>query len=414
MAITERFKSAWNSFMGRDPTVQYINKGYSYSINPTRPRLSRTNNKSIVTSVYNQIAVDCSGIDVNHVKLDDDDKFKEIIHDELNDVLNKDANIDQTGRQLMRDTVLSMLDEGCIAIVPYETIGEDPRTSDAFTVTKARVGRIIQWYPQSVRVECYNDLTGRKEELDIDKRICAIIENPFYSIMNEPNSLAQRLMRVLAQLDRTNEDNSAGKMDLIVQLPYTLKGDLRKQQAENRRKDIEAQLTGSQYGIAYVDGTEKVIQLNRSVENNLWEQAKDLQAQLFNQLGFSETIFNGTADEQTMLNYNNRTLEPILLAITEELERKWLSRTARSQKQAIRFFKDPFKLVPVSQIAEIADKFTRNEIMSSNEMRSVIGMKPSDDPKADQLINANLNQSKEVDEKIDVDDEEKNSSPFSK
>jgi hypothetical protein len=413
MAITERFKSAWNAFMGRDPTIQYVNAGYSYSINPNRPRLSRTNNKSIVSSVYNQIAVDCSSIDVNHVKLGDDGKFKEIIYDQLNDVLNKDANIDQTGRQLIRDVVLSMLDEGCVAVIPYETIGEDPTISDAYTVCKARTAKILEWYPERIRVEAYNDLTGRKEELILDKRICAIIENPFYAIMNEPNSLAQRLTRILGQLDRTNEDNSAGKMDLIVQLPYSLKSGLRKQQAEERRKDIEAQLTGSQYGIAYVDGTEKVIQLNRSVDNNLWEQAKDLQADLFNQLGFSEAIFNGTADEQTMLNYNNRTIEPILVAITEEMERKWISRTARSQKQAIRFFKDPFKLVPVSQIAEIADKFTRNEIMSSNEMRSVIGMKPSDDPKADQLINANLNQSKEVEEKIDVD-EEKNSSSFSK
>jgi hypothetical protein len=360
--------------------------------------------RSIVSSVYNQIAVDCAAININHVKLDDNDKFKEIINDELNTVLNKDANVDQTGRKLVQDMVMSMLDEGCIAVIPFVTQG-DPNVTDGFKVCEARTAKILEWYPKHIRVEAYNEDTGRKEELILEKRICAIIENPFYEIMNEPNSIAQRLTRVLAQLDRTNEENSAGKMDLIVQLPYALKGDLKKQQAEDRRHAIEAQLTGSQYGIAYIDGTEKVIQLNRSVENNLWEQAKDLQAQLFNQLGFSESIFNGTADEQTMLNYNNRTIEPILTTIVEEIERKWLSRTAIAQHQAIRFFRDPFKLVPISQIAEIADKFTRNEIMSSNEIRGIVGMKPSDDPKADELINANLNQAKEVDEKIDVEED---------
>jgi hypothetical protein len=331
--------------------------------------------------------------------VDENGRYVETIKDNLNRVLTLDANRDQTGRDLIRDIVLSMLDEGCVAIIPFETT-KDPRLTDSYEVLKARTARIIEWKPYTIIVEIYNEDTGRKVQLEVEKRIAAIIENPFYTIMNAPNSTAQRLIRILNQLDRTNEQNSAGKMDLIIQLPYTIRSEARRVQAEDRRKAIEAQLTGSQYGIAYTDGTEKIIQLNRSVENNLWEQAKELTADLYNQLGFSEAIFNGTADEQTMLNYNNRTIEPIMTAIVEGMERKWISQTAQAQNQGIRFFKDPFRLVPVSQIAEIADKFTRNEIMTSNEMRSVIGMKPSNDPKADQLINSNLNQSKESEEAV--------------
>lgn len=385
-----RLKNAWNAFMGRDPTSLYQYRGYASSINPSRPRLNSGNAKSIMSSIFNQIAVDCSMINIQHVRLDEDKKFKEVIDDSLNRVLTKDANVDQTGRSLIRDCVISMLDEGVVAIVPFE-MDVDPKNTDSYQVLAARTAKILQWYPKHIQVEIYNEDTGRKEQLVLEKRICAIIENPFFAIMNEPNSTAQRLIRVLNQLDRTNEQNSAGKLDLIVQLPYVIKGSARKVQAETRRKDIEAQLTGSQYGIAYVDGTEKIIQLNRSVENNLWEQAKDLMQQLFNQLGFSESIFNGTADEKTILNYNNRTIEPILSAITEEMDRKWLSKTAQSQGQSIRFYKDPFKLIPVAQLAEIADKFTRNEIASSNEFRAIIGMKPSSDPKADELRNSNLN-----------------------
>lgn len=388
--IGNRLKNAWNAFMGRDPTYPYFNYGQGSGMNMSRPRLIRADLKKIVASVINQIAVDCSSINVNHVRLDENGKYLETIDDDLNRVLTREANIDQTGRVLIRDIVISMLGEGVVAIVPYE-MNIDPMNTEAFTVLKARTGRILQWYPAHIRVEVYNDITGRKEELMVEKRICPIVENPFFEIMNEPNSTAQKLMRVLSQLDRTNEQNSSGKLDLIVQLPYPIKSEARRIQANRRRKDIDDQLTGSQHGIAYMDATEKIVQLNRSLENNLWEQAKDLTAQLFNELGFSESIFNGTSDEATMLNYNNRTIEPIMTAIVEEMDRKWLSRTAQTQRQAIRFFKDPFKLVPVAQLAEIADKFTRNEIMTSNEIRSVIGMKPSSDPKADELRNSNLN-----------------------
>lgn len=388
--IGDRLKNAWNAFMGRDPTRSYFGYGQGSGMNPYRPRLIRGNLKKVVSSVINQISVDCSSININHVRLNDDGNYLETIDDSLNRVLTREANIDQTGRAFIRDAVVSMLDEGVVALIPFE-LDIDPYDTDSYKVLKARTGRIIQWYPEHVLVEAYNELTGRKEELMVEKRITPIIENPFFEVMNEPNSTAQQLMRVLTQLDRTNEQNSSGKLDLIVQLPYPIKSDAKKIQAEQRRKMIDEQLIGAQHGIAYIDGTEKVIQLNRSLENNLWEQAKELTIQLFNELGFSESIFNGTADEATMLNYNNRTIEPIMTAIVEEMDRKWLSRTAQTQKQAIRFFKDPFKLVPVAQLAEISDKFTRNEIMSSNEIRSVIGMKPSDDPKADELRNSNLN-----------------------
>lgn len=397
-SLGERLKNSWNAFLGRDPTKE-INKYYETayggsSYRPDRIRLSRGNERSIVTSIYNQIAVDVSQVNIRHVRVNQNNQFIEIIKSDLNRALTISANIDQTGRALLKDLVLSMFDEGVVAVVPVVT-NVDP-LSGSYKIYELRVGKIIEWFPRKVRVELYNDITGKKQQFLVEKEWVAIIENPFYSIMNEPNSTLQRLIRVLNQIDRLNEKNSAGKLDLIVQVPYPIKLQARKEQAEMRRKEIEEQLTGSQYGIAYTDVTEKIVQLNRPLENNLWEQAKDLIEQLYNQLGFSPTIFDGTADEKTILNYNNRTITPIVSAITEEYERKWLSPTAITQGQAIRFFTDPFKLVPVADLAEIADKFTRNEIMSSNEIRAVIGMQPSDDPKADMLINSNLNQSNEA------------------
>lgn len=399
-SLGERLKNSWNAFLGRDPTKE-INKNKYYetayggsSYRPDRIRLSRGNERSIVTSIYNQIAVDVSQVNIRHVRVNQNNQFIEIIKSDLNHALTISANIDQTGRALLKDLVLSMFDEGVVAVVPVVT-SVDP-LSGSYKIYELRVGKVVEWFPRKVRVELYNDITGKKQQFLVEKEWVAIIENPFYSIMNEPNSTLQRLIRVLNQIDRLNEKNSAGKLDLIVQVPYPIKLQARKEQAEMRRKEIEEQLTGSQYGIAYTDVTEKIVQLNRPLENNLWEQAKDLIEQLYNQLGFSPTIFDGTADEKTVLNYNNRTITPIVSAITEEYERKWLSPTAITQGQAIRFFTDPFKLVPVADLAEIADKFTRNEIMSSNEIRAVIGMQPSDDPKADMLINSNLNQSNEA------------------
>lgn len=388
--IGERIKNAWNAFMNRDPTYRMVDYGYASSYRPDLPRLTRTSIKSMLASVYGQIAVDCSLIDIRHVRLNDEGNYKETIDSSLNYALTKSANIDQSGRELIRDAVISMLDEGCVAIVPTVT-DVDPMKTESYKIEELRVGRVVEWFPSMVEIELYNDLKGQKERITLDKRIVAIIENPFYVIMNEPNSTAKRLSRLLSQLERSNDEVSSGKLDLIIQYPFALKSDARRAQAEQRRKTIEAQLVDNKLGIAYTDATEKVIQLNRSLENNLWTQAKELQTQLFNELGLTQTIFDGTADEQTLLNYNNRTIEPILSAITEGMERKWISKTAQTQGQAIRFYKSPFKLVPVAQLAEIADKFTRNEIMSSNEFRSVIGLKPSDDPKADQLRNANLN-----------------------
>lgn len=396
----DRFKSAWNAFMGRDPTVTKYLYGGS-GIRPDRTRHRIQNERSIINSIYNRIAVDASSIDIKHVRLNNDGNYDETIKSHLNDVLTKEANIDQTGRSMIRDAVYSMIDEGCVALVPTD-LTADPNTTESYEVLEVRIGKVVEWYPKEVRVEVYNEITGRKEEVMLNKSYTPIIENPFYSIMNEPNSTLQRLLRVLNQLDRVNEQNSAGKMDLIIQLPYPTKTLAKKREADERRKNLEDQLTGSQYGIGYIDATEKVIQLNRSVENNLWNQAKELKEELFNQLGMTMEILNGTADEKTMLNYYSRVIEPILTSIIEELERKWISKTAQSQKQAIRFFRDPFKLVPVSNIADIADKFTRNCIMTSNEMRSKIGLEPSKDPKADQLINSNLNQPAEEDKKVKV------------
>lgn len=400
MALMTRFKAGWNAFLDRPKHQDYV-PYVSYGGRPDRLRLNFGNSKSIVNSVYNQIAVDVAAINIQHVRVNEEGRYEETINDSLNKALTYSANIDQTGRALIQDTVMSMLDEGCVAVIPFKTDG-NPYETDSYKVESLRTAKILQWAPRRILVEAYNENTGRKEELWVDKRFTAIIENPFYATMNEPNSTAQRLIRVLNQLDRTNEQNSAGKMDLIIQLPYALNSERKQMQARNRRKEIEAQLTGSQYGIAYVDGTEKIVQLNRSVENNLWEQAKELTADLFNQLGMTQTIFDGTADEKTILNYTNRTIEPILNAITEEMRRKWISATASAQGQTIKYFRDPFKLVPVAQLAEISDKLTRNEITTSNEVRSFIGMKPSKDPKADELRNANLNHPDEEEKEVTV------------
>lgn len=389
--LGERLKHVWNAFMGRDPTPP---TNYTYGFGGFRPdRLVRRvqNERSIINSAINKIAVDAASIGIKHVRLNEEGNFKEIINDSLNQVLTSSANTDQTGRAFIQDLIMSMLDEGCIAAVPVDT-SENPNLTDSYDVFSARRGKITKWMPKHIHVEVYDENDGKIKEVVLAKRYTPIIENPFYAIMNEPNSTLQRLIRVLNQIDRLNQENSAGKVDLIVKVPYGLKGTGKKAYAEERRHDIEAQLTGSQYGIAYIDATEQVIQLNRSIENNFWEQAKDLKQELFNQLGFSMAILDGTADEKTMLNYNNRTIEPILSALTEEMERKWISKTARSQGQAIRFYRDPFKLIPVSDVAEIADKLTRNEIMTSNEVRSKLGMLAANDPKADMLVNANLNQ----------------------
>lgn len=395
-SIGERVKRSWNAFMGRDPTYYGgIRYGPSTMYKPDRVRLSTDNIRSIMNTIFNRIAVDCSQVSILHVRLDEvQGHYKETIKSTLNECLTLNANIDQTGRALIQDAVMSMFDEGCVAIVPTDTIG-DPRLTESYQIESLRVGQIKEWAPYEVKLNVYNEAIGRKQDLVMRKKDVAIIENPFYTIMNERNSTAQRLIRVLNQIDRTNEHNSSGKMDLIIQFPYSLKSPSKRELAEIRRKDLEEQLTGSQLGVGYIDATERVTQLNRSIENNLWTQAKDLTNQLFNQLGLTESIFNGTADEKTKLDYYNRTIEPIMSAISLEMERKWLSKTARSQAQAIRFFRDPFKLVPVNDLAEIADKFTRNEIMSSNEIRAVVGMAPSSEPKADQLTNSNLYQTKD-------------------
>lgn len=394
MGISDRLQHAWNAFMNRDPTFAYPNIGTSYSVRPDRPRFTRGNEKSIVTSVYNRIALDVSAINIQHVRLDDNGRFKEQLDTPLNRCLTLSANTDQTGRAFIQDAVMSMLDEGCVAIVPIET-SIDPAISDSYEIYTMRTAKIVEWYPQHVKIRAYNELIGRQEEKIVPKKMVAIIENPLYAVINEPNSTMQRLVRKLSLLDVTDEQTASGKLDLIIQLPYIIKTEARRQQAEERRKNIEMQLAGSKYGIAYTDGTERITQLNRSLENNLMKQVEYLTSMLYSQLGITQSILDGTADEKTMLNYYSRTIEPIISAIVDEMKRKFLTKTARSQKQTISFFRDPFKLVPVNDIAEIADKFTRNEIMTSNEIRQVIGMKPSDDPKADMLINSNLNQPEE-------------------
>lgn len=391
MGISDRLQHAWNAFMNRDPTFAYPNIGTSYSVRPDRPRFTRGNERSIVTSVYNRIALDVSAINIQHVRLDDNGRFKEQLDTPLNQCLTLSANTDQTGRAFIQDAVMSMLDEGCVAIVPIET-SIDPTVSDSYEIYTMRTAKIVEWYPKHVKIRAYNELIGQQEEKIVPKKTVAIIENPLYAVINEPNSTMQRLVRKLSLLDVTDEQTASGKLDLIIQLPYIIKTEARRQQAEERRKNIEMQLAGSKYGIAYTDGTERITQLNRSLENNLMKQVEYLTSMLYSQLGITQSILDGTADEKTMLNYYSRTIEPIVSAIVDEMKRKFLTKTARSQKQTISFFRDPFKLVPVNDIAEIADKFTRNEILTSNEIRQVIGMKPSDDPKADMLINSNLNQ----------------------
>lgn len=390
----ERLQHAWNAFVNGQNQEYKFDYGPSYSYSPSRSRLSRGNERSIVTAIYNRIAIDSAAINVMHVRLDQNNRFVETINSGLNNCLTVEANIDQTGRALVQDIVMSMLDEGVVAVVPVET-SLNPKLTESYDIKTLRTGKIIEWHPEYVRVKLYNDRTGNKEEIMLPKSMVAIIENPLYSVMNEPNSTLQRLIRKLNLLDAIDEQSGAGKLDLIIQLPYTIKTEARRVQAEKRRKDIEMQLAGSKYGIAYTDGTEKVTQLNRSLDNQLMGQIEYLTKMLYSQLGMTETILDGTADDKTMLNYYNRTIEPILSAITDEMERKFLTKTARSQKQAVYFFRDPFKLVPAESMAEIADKFTRNEIMSSNEIRAVMGMKPVDDPRADELRNKNLNKSDE-------------------
>lgn len=394
VTIGSRIKHAWNAFLNRDPTDYYRDSGFGGTYRPDRPRLSRGNEQSIVTSVYNRIALDAAAINVQHVRLDENNRFLHVIDSGLNGCLTVETNVDQTGRAFLQDVVMSMLDEGSVAIVPVDTTF-NPEVTGSYDINSMRTGKIMEWYPNYIKVRVYNEKTGLKEDIRLPKNMVAIIENPLYAVINEPNSTMKRLVRKLNLLDVVDEQSSSGKLDLIIQLPYVIKTEARRQQAENRRKDIEEQLAGSKYGIAYTDGTERITQLNRAVENNLMKQIEYLTSMLYSQLGITQSILDGTADEKTMLNYFNRTIEPILSAVVDEMKRKFLTKTARSQLQSISFFRDPFKLVPVTEISEIADKFTRNEIMTSNEIRQIIGMKPSDDPKADELRNKNLSKAKE-------------------
>lgn len=394
LSVGSRFKNAWNAFRNREPTKVFQDIGYGYSYRPDRFHLTRGNERSIVTSVYNRIALDVAAIDIRHVQLDAEGQFCDVVQSGLNNCLSTETNLDQTGRAFIQDAVMSMMDEGCIAIVPVDT-DDDPDDTTGYQILSMRVGRIRDWYPKHIRVELYNEETGRKQDIVVPKSTVAIVENPLYAVINEPNSTMQRLIRKLNLLDAVDEQSSSGKLDLIIQLPYVIKTEARRKQAEKRRKDIEQQLAGSKYGIAYTDGTERITQLNRSLENNLMKQIEYLTSMLYSQLGITQSILDGTADDKTMLNYYNRTIEPIIAAIVDEMKRKFLSKTARSKNKSIKFFRDPFKLVPVADLAEISDKFTRNEIATSNEIRQVIGWKPSDDPKADELRNSNLSQPNE-------------------
>lgn len=389
MKLTDRLRHAWNAFNNDKNTWDYQDIGMSYSYRPDRLRFARGNDQSFVTSVCNRIAMDAAAIDIRHVRVDEDNQYLETINSNLNNCLSVEANIDQTNRAFIQDVVMSMLDEGVVALVPVETTF-DPNITGAYDVLQLRTGRIMQWMPKRVKVSVYNENTGQREEIILPKSLVGIVENPLYSVMNETNSTMQRLIRKFSLLDIVDEQNSSGKLDLIIQLPYVIKTQTRQEQAEKRRKDIETQLAGSKYGIAYVDGTERITQLNRPVENNLMSQIEYLTNLLLSQLGLTQSILDGTADEKTMLNYYNRTIQPIMSAIVDEMKRKFLTKTARTQLQSIMAFRDPFKMVPVNDIAEIADKFTRNEILSSNEVRQIIGMKPSDNPKADELSNKNM------------------------
>ena len=406
MGIRDRLQHAWNAFVYNDNTyVDPQNLGGLSTYKPDRVHFSRGVERSIVTSVYNRLALDVSSIAIKHVRLDENGRFKEEVDSGLQNCLNVEANIDQTGRAFLQDVVMSMLDEGCVAIVPVDTT-IDPAKSGSYEINTMRTGKILEWYPAHVRVRVYNDKRGIHEEIVLPKSAVAIIENPLYAVINEPNSTMQRLIRKLNLLDVVDEQTSSGKLDLIIQLPYVIKSEARRKQAEERRKDIEMQLSGSKYGIAYTDGTERITQLNRPAENNLMKQVEYLTSMLYSQLGLTQSIMDGSADDKTMLNYYNRTVEPILAAITDEIKRKFLTKTARSQRQTIMYFRDPFKLTPVLDLAEIADKFTRNEIMTSNEIRQIVGMKPADDPSADELRNKNLNQSNEA-----IDDKKAIQSP---
>lgn len=396
LTFGSRLKHAFNAFMNRDPTYGKESIGPGYSMRPDRSRLTRGHERSIVTSIYNRIAIDVAAININHCRVDENQRLVENIDSTLNTCLNLEANIDQTGRAFMQDVVMSLLDEGCVAIVPVET-SIDPAVSSSYDIWSMRTGKILEWRPEHVRVRVYNEKTGCREDITVPKKTVAIVENPLYAVMNEPNSTMQRLIRKLNLLDAVDEQSGSGKLDMIIQLPYVIKTEARRKQADKRIKDIEDQLKGP-YGIAYTDGTEKIVQLNRPIENNLMKQIEYLTNMLYSQLGITQTVLDGTADEQTMLNYYSRTIEPIISAIVDEMKRKFLTKTARTQMQTIKFFRDPFRLVPVGNIAEIADKFTRNEILTSNEIRQIIGMKPSDDPKADQLINSNLNQPEDYEE----------------
>ena len=405
MSLGARLKHAWNVFTANETVGARWDIGPSYFYRPDRPIFSRGNERSIITSVYNRIALDVAAITIQHVRLDDEGRFTSVMNTSLNDCLSLEANLDQTGRAFIQDIVQSMLDEGCVAIVPVDT-DIDP-DEGSYKIETMRTGKILEWYPQHVKVRVYNEQTGKKEDVLVPKRTVAIVENPFYAVMNEPNSTMQRLIRKLNILDAIDEQSGSGKLNLIIQLPYVIKTEARRQQAEKRRKDIEEQLSGSKYGVAYTDGTEHVVQLNRPVDNNLMSQIEYLTSMLYSQLGLTQSIMDGSADDKTMLNYLTRTVEPILSAIVDEMKRKFLSKTARSQKQSILFFRDPFKLVPVGEIAEIADKMTRNEIMTSNEIRQKIGMTPSKDPNADKLRNSNLSAPKEESTEQNISKEDK-------
>lgn len=408
IAIGSRIKHAWNAFRDNATATRYRDVGVGYSYRPDRPRLTRGNERSIVTSVYNRIALDAASINIRHVRLDKNDRFLETIDSGLNNCLTLEANIDQTSRSFIQDVVMSMLDEGCVAIVPVDTTS-NPEVTGSYDIQTMRTGKILEWHPMHVKVRVYNERTGQKENILVPKSVVGIVENPLYAVINEPNSTMQRLIRKLNLLDAIDEQSGSGKLDLVIQLPYVIKSEARRRQAEDRRKNIEYQLAGSKYGIAYTDGTERITQLNRPAENNLMSQIEYLTSMLYSQLGITQSILDGTADEKTMLNYYNRTIEPIISAIVDEMKRKFLTKTARSQLQSISFFRDPFKLVPVNEISEIADKFTRNEIMTSNEIRQIIGMKPSDDPKADELRNKNLSAPKKSNDgnTTEVTDKEK-------
>ncbi len=401
LTLGSRLRNAWNIFRNKTPTMSYDYSGSYYR--PDRLRLSGGNERTIVTSVFNRIALDVAALNVRECQMDENDRLVNYVDTDLNRCLTVEANIDQTSRAFLQDIVMSMFDEGCIAVVPVDTTNNPVKGS--FDILTMRVGKITQWYPTKVQVNLYNDRTGNKEDIIVNKKDIAIIENPLYAVMNEPNSTLQRLMRKLVLLDSVDEQTSSGKLDLIIQLPYTIRSELRKEQAEKRRKDIENQLTGSRYGIAYADSTEKITQLNRPLENNLMAQVEYLTSMLYSQLGITQAILDGTADEQTMLNYYSRTIEPIISTITEEMTRKFLSKTAITQRKKITYFRDPFKLVPLANIADIADKFTRNEILTSNEIRQIVGIKPSDDPKANMLQNSNIKQPSSDESRYEYPDE---------